>query len=78
MTDSEKIMAAGCAAGAAAAVLPAAYGFIKARAKKPICDADLLRAENGGFILKGYIQKIYNLIIHDSTGFCKIRQENFR
>lgn len=50
MTDSEKIMAAGCAAGAAAAVLPAAYGFIKARAKKPICDADLLRAENGGFI----------------------------
>lgn len=50
MTDNEKIMIAGCAAGAAAATVPAVYGFVKANAVKPITDADFLRAENGGFV----------------------------
>ncbi len=50
MTDNEKIMIAGCAAGAAAATVPAVYGFVKATARQPISDKDFLRAENGGFI----------------------------
>ncbi len=50
MTESEKIMVAGCAAGAAAAAVPAVYGYIKATARQPITDKDFLRAENGGFI----------------------------
>ncbi|MBE6821258.1 MAG: glycoside hydrolase family 5 protein [Ruminococcaceae bacterium] len=50
MTDNEKIMIAGCAAGAAAATVPAVYGFMKATARQPICDKDFLRAEDGGFI----------------------------
>ena len=50
MTDNEKIMIAGCAAGAAAATVPAVYGFVKATAKQPISDKDFLRAENGNFI----------------------------
>lgn len=43
-------MVAGCAAGAAAATVPAVYGFIKATARQPICDRDFLRAENGEFV----------------------------
>lgn len=50
MTYNEKIMIAGCAAGAAAATVPAVYGFVKATARQPISDKDFLRAENGGFI----------------------------
>ena len=50
MTDNEKIMIAGCAAGAAAATVPAVYGFVKATARQPITDRDFLRAENGEFI----------------------------
>ncbi len=50
MTESEKIMVAGCAAGAAAATVPAVYGFIKATARQPITDKDFLRVENGGFV----------------------------
>ena len=50
LTDNEKIMIAGCAAGAAAATVPAVYGFVKANAVRPITDADFLRAENGGFV----------------------------
>lgn len=50
MTDNEKIMIAGCVAGAAAATVPAVYGFMKATARQPICDKDFLRTENGGFI----------------------------
>ncbi len=50
LTDNEKIMIAGCAAGAAAATVPAVYGFVKANAVRPITDADFLRAENSGFI----------------------------
>ena len=50
MTDNEKIMLAGCAAGAAAATVPAVYGYVKANSVRPICDADFLRAENGGFV----------------------------
>lgn len=50
MTESEKIMVAGCAAGAAAATVPAVYGFIKATTRQPITDKDFLRAENSGFV----------------------------
>ncbi len=50
MTDNEKILVAGCAAGAAAATVPAVYGFVRATARQPITDRDFLRAENGEFI----------------------------
>lgn len=50
MTDSEKIMVAGCAAGVAAATVPAVYGYVKATAPKPITDADFLNTENGEFV----------------------------
>ncbi len=50
MTNNEKIMIAGCAAGTAAAVVPAVYGYAKANSRRPICDADFLHTENGGFV----------------------------
>lgn len=50
MTDNEKILVAGCAAGAAAATVPAVYGYIKSSARQPISDRDFLRAESGEFI----------------------------
>lgn len=50
MTDSEKILVAGCAAGAAAATIPAVYGFVKASAPRPLTDEDFLHTENGGFV----------------------------
>lgn len=50
MTDSEKIITAGCAAGVAAAAIPTVYGYVKATAPRPITDADFLRTENGGFV----------------------------
>lgn len=50
MTDSEKIMVAGCAAGVAAATVPAVYGYVKAVSKQPISDKDFLHAECGDFV----------------------------
>lgn len=51
MTESEKIMIAGCAAGAAAAAVPTVYGFMKASAAaKPIADSDFLHTENAAFV----------------------------
>ncbi len=50
MTESEKILTAGCAAGVAAAAVPAIYGYVKATAPKPITDSDFLHTENGGFV----------------------------
>ncbi len=50
MTDNEKIMVAGLTAGAAAATVPAVYGYVKATARQPITDRDLLRVENGSFV----------------------------
>ena len=50
MTDSEKILAAGCAAGVAAAAIPTVYGYMKATAPRPITDEDFLHTENGGFV----------------------------
>lgn len=51
MTDNEKIMIAGCAAGAAAAAVPTVYGFIKASAAaKPIADSDFLHTEKAAFV----------------------------
>ena len=51
LTESEKIMIAGCAAGAAAAAVPTVYGFIKASAAaKPIVDSDFLHTENASFV----------------------------
>lgn len=50
MTDSEKILAAGCAAGVAAATIPTVYGYMKATAPRPITDEDFLHTENGGFV----------------------------
>ena len=51
MTESEKIMIAGCAAGAAAATVPAVYGYLKASAAaKPIAETDFLHAENAAFV----------------------------
>ncbi len=51
LTESEKIMVAGCAAGVTAAAIPTAYGFIKAAAAaKPIADSDFLHTENSDFV----------------------------
>ncbi len=50
MTGSEKIFAAGCAAGAAAAVIPAAYALSHNMKKKPLGEHDFVRVENGGFV----------------------------
>ncbi|MBQ2842258.1 MAG: cellulase family glycosylhydrolase [Clostridia bacterium] len=51
MTENEKIMIAGCAAGAAAATVPAVYGYIKATAAaKPIAETDFLHTENAAFV----------------------------
>lgn len=51
MTDSEKIMIAGCAAGVTAAAVPTVYGFIKASAAaKPIAETDFLHTENAAFV----------------------------
>lgn len=50
MTESEKIFAAGCAAGAAAAAIPAAYALSHNMKRKPLGEHDFIRAENGGFI----------------------------
>lgn len=50
MTDSEKILIAGCTAGVAAAAVPTVYGYIKATAPKPLTEEDFLRTENGGFV----------------------------
>lgn len=52
MTDSAKILTAGCAAGAAAAAVPTVYGFIKATAPRPIADCDFLGTENGRFVTR--------------------------
>lgn len=50
MTDSEKILAAGCAAGVAAAAIPTAYGYIKATSPRALNEEDFLHTENGGFV----------------------------
>lgn len=50
MTDSEKILAAGCAAGVAAAAVPTVYGYIKATAPRPLNEEDFLHTENGNFV----------------------------
>lgn len=51
MTESDKIMIAGCAAGAAAAAVPTVYGFLKASAAaKPIAESDFLHTENAAFV----------------------------
>ncbi len=50
MTDSERILAAGCAAGVAAAAVPTVYGYIKATAPRPLTEEDFLHTENGGFV----------------------------
>ena len=50
MTDSEKILAAGCAAGVAAAAIPTVYGYIKATAPGPLTEEDFLHTENGDFV----------------------------
>ena len=49
MTDSAKIMAAGCAAGAAAAVIPTVYGIVKTFSR-PLEERDRLTAQGDGFI----------------------------
>lgn len=57
MTESEKIMIAGCAAGAAAAAVPTVYGFIKASAAaKPIAESDFLHTENAAFVNENGIE----------------------
>ncbi len=50
MTDSEKILVAGCTAGVAAATIPTVYGYIKATAPRPLNEEDFLHTENGGFV----------------------------
>ncbi len=50
MTENEKIFAAGCAAGAAAAAIPAAYALSHNMKKKPLGEHDFVRAENGEFV----------------------------
>ncbi len=51
MTDSEKIMVAGCTAGALAATAPAVYGYVKAKtAAKPIAESDFLHTEGAEFV----------------------------
>lgn len=53
LTDSAKILTAGCAAGAAAAAIPTVYGYVKATAPRPIGDADFLNTQNGEFVTDG-------------------------
>ncbi len=51
MTDNEKIMIAGCAAGAAVATVPTVFGFMKAASMaKPIADSDFLHTEKAAFV----------------------------
>lgn len=50
MTNEKKIMAVGCAAGAAAAGIPVLCGYIKAGAFRSICNADFLHTEKDGFV----------------------------
>ena len=50
MTENEKIFAAGCAAGATVAAIPAAYALSQNIKRKPLGEHDFVRAENGGFI----------------------------
>lgn len=50
-------MIAGCAAGAAAATVPAVYGYIKAAAAaKPIAETDFLHTENAAFVNENGIE----------------------
>ncbi len=49
MTDSTKIMLAGCSAGAAAAAIPTVYGIVKAFSK-PLEERDRLSVCSDGFI----------------------------
>ncbi len=50
MTNGEKFMAGGIAAGSAAAGLPVAYGIIRNLIPKPLDENDLLHTENGAFV----------------------------
>ena len=50
MTENEKIFAAGCAAGATVAAIPAAYALSQNMKKRPLGEHDFVRAENGGFV----------------------------
>lgn len=50
MTENEKIFAAGCAAGATVAAIPAAYALSQNIKRKPLGEHDFVRAENGEFI----------------------------
>ncbi len=43
-------MVAGCAAGIAAATVPAVYGYVKAVSKQPLSDKDFLHTEKGEFV----------------------------
>lgn len=50
LTEKEKLLIAGCAAGATAAAVPAVCGAVITAVKRPISDRDFLRVKNGGFI----------------------------
>ncbi len=50
MTDSEKILAAGCAAGVAAAAVPTAYALSQNLKRKPLGEHDFVCAQNGEFV----------------------------
>ncbi len=67
MTESEKIMIAGCAAGAAAAAVPTVYGFLKASAAaKPIAETDFLHAENAAFVNEnGIVTSLRGINLND-------------
>lgn len=49
MTNGEKFMVAGCAAGTAAAGVPLIYGLVKNLKPKPLDENDFLHTANGGF-----------------------------
>lgn len=72
MTESEKIMIAGCAAGAAAAAVPTVYGFLKASAAaKPIAGTDFLHAENAAFVNENGIETyLRGINLNDDIFYC--------
>lgn len=72
MTESEKIMIAGCAAGAAAATVPAVYGFLKASAAaKPIAETDFLHTENAAFVNENGIEaSLRGINLNDDIFYC--------
>lgn len=72
MTDNAKIMTASCAAGAAFAVIPTAYGIMKNLAPKPLTKDDILSVRDGGFeTASGCRVSLRGINLNDEIYACK-------